>query len=93
MAVIQRENVIESDEGFCIEILGRTGLHFTEKTKTYYVDSELLAGPSGLVVYKDNIRLLAQSSSNKAVDRHTVNDIVEKVRRAFRCLGFEIEVI
>jgi hypothetical protein len=37
-----RKNVVESDEGFSIEVLGRTGIKYTEGEKTMFVDSEVL---------------------------------------------------
>jgi hypothetical protein len=56
MFKIPRVNVIESDEGFSIEVLGRTGLLYTEGLKSMHIDSEILASPGGIAMLKNSIR-------------------------------------
>jgi hypothetical protein len=89
MFTIPRANVIASDDGFSVEVLGRTGVRYVERGRTMTIDSEVLAGPSGLVIYTDSI--------NKWDDGETVDDvtrqrIVENARAAFRFRGLEIQV-
>ena len=48
-----RTNVVESDEGFSVEVLGRTGIKYTEGSKTLIVDSEVLLGPHGMMIIKE----------------------------------------
>ena len=38
------KNIIESDEGFVIELLGREGIKYTEGAKNAIVYSEILTG-------------------------------------------------
>lgn len=88
-----RPNVIESDEGFSVEVLGRTGLSYTEGTKKLKVDSELLAGPSGLAIYRNSIRSWNPPHDNDLIDENERDRIVDNIRRAFRFDGFEIQVL
>jgi hypothetical protein len=40
-------NVIESDDGFSVEVLGMTGMRYIEGDKTFFIDIELLMGNPG----------------------------------------------
>ena len=93
MFEIPRANVIQSDEGFSVEVLGRTGLLYTEGPKSLDIDSEVLAGPSGLVLYTDSIRSWNPPHDNETIDKSKRDAIVENVRRAFRFRGLEIEIL
>jgi len=93
MFKIPRVNVIESDEGFSVEIVGRAGLLYTEGDKSLRVDSEVLTGSSGLVVYKKSIRAWAPPRDNEAIGDDKRDTIIENIRRAFCFRGFKIKVI
>jgi len=56
MFIIPRTNVIESDEGFSIEVLGRTGMMYGKHGKTLFIDSEVLAPGKGIAIFSDSIR-------------------------------------
>ena len=88
-----RTNVIESDEGFSVEVLGRAGLLYIEGTKKLEVDSEVLAGPSGIVIYQNSIKSWGPPHNNELIDENKRNRIVDNIRRAFRFQGFEIQVL
>jgi hypothetical protein len=90
---IPRINVIESDEGFSVEVLGLTGIKYTENKKALNIDSELLAGPSGLGIYKDSIKTWNFPHSKKIIDEAERERIVDNIKRAFKFRGFEIQVI
>jgi hypothetical protein len=51
-----RPNLIQSDAGFSVEVLGRTGLRYVEHGKTAIVDSEVLAKPGAIAVYRDSLK-------------------------------------
>jgi len=93
MFKIPRNNVIESDEGFSVEVLGRTGLLYTEGSKKLYVDSEVLAGPSGLGIYKNPIKSWDIPQNDELIDKSKRDTIIDNIRRAFRFRGVEIEVL
>ena len=90
---IPRANVIESDEGFSVEILGLAGLKYTENDKTLDVDSEILTGQSGLGIYKDSIQFWNSPNNDEAIDETERERIVDNIKRAFKFRGFEIDVI
>ena len=51
-----RNNVVESDEGFYVEVLGRTGLKYVEGSRAVFIDSEVLMGPHGMAIDKKSIK-------------------------------------
>jgi hypothetical protein len=85
-----RVNVIESDEGFAVEVLGRTGLRYSEGSRSVKVDSEVVMGPAGLALYKSSIRAWADGGD---IDEPERARIVENIRRAFAFKGYDITVI
>lgn len=44
-----RANLIESDAGFSVEVLGQTGIRYSEGGRTAFVDSEVLAEPATIL--------------------------------------------
>ena len=93
MFSIPRPNLIQSDEGFSVELAGPTRLLYQDAGKTTRIDSELLAGPSGLVIYESSITTWQSQNGEGTVDECTSKVIVDNVRRAFRYRGFEIQVM
>jgi hypothetical protein len=92
MFTIPRPNVIESDEGFSVEVLGRAGLRYREPPREMLVDSEVLAGPSGLVVYGHSIRKWEPPYAGEALAEGKRQEILDNIRRAFRYRGLDIQV-
>lgn len=89
---IPRTNVIESDDGFSVEVLGPTGLRYVEAGRKLWLNSEILAGPAGLILYSGNMKLEA-AAEMIILDVMDRNRIVKNVRAAFRFRGFEIQVV
>ena len=92
MFSIPRVNVIESDKGFSVEVLGRVGLRYTENNRTMTVDSEVLEGPSAIVLYTDSIKTWDHPHRLDFMDEAVRQRIVENIRDAFRFRGMEIQV-
>jgi hypothetical protein len=92
---VPRVNVIESDEGFSVEVLGRTGLLYTEGERYLRVDSEMLASdyPFAMMVIKASIQSWAGPHFGEMIDEATRDRIVNNIREAFRSQGEEIEVV
>ncbi len=88
-----RVNVVESDAGFSVEVLGRTGLCYREAGRSVKVDSEVLMGPAGTVIDASSIRVWAPPHEKEVIDEARKKQIVENIRAAFRFQGFEIEVV
>src|SRR5262245_59271710 len=87
MFKIPRPNVINSDEGFSVEVLGRTGVLYSEGRKILKINSEVLAGPAGLVIYTNSIIRWEPPDEDELVDTAKRQAIVENIRRAFRFRG------
>ena len=85
-----RINVIESDEGFSVEVLGRTGIRYTEGSRSTMVDSEVVMGPSGLAVYQSSIHAWSDGGQIDAQERAR---IVKNLQRAFAFKGYDIDII
>jgi len=82
---IPRPNVIESDEGYSVEVLGPTGLRYSEFGKIHNLDAESLAGPSGIILY-------TQTGSFDRFNPAEKERIIKNIRAAFKFRGFDIQV-
>ena len=87
---IPRANVIESDAGFSVEVCGRTGLIYREANKELRIDSEVLVGSTGLVIYSTTIR--KWQPTGQTVAASDKQRIIQNLKDAFACRGFDIEV-
>jgi len=90
---IPRVNVIQSNDGYSVEVLGLVGVLYVEGSKSVHIDSEVLHGTSGLVIYKGSIRNWDSPYDNEIIDERKRDAIVENIRCAFRFRGFEIAII
>lgn len=88
-----RPNLYESSNGFSVEVLGRTGLRYREAGRQMFVDSEVLAGPSGMAVYKDTIEKWDAPHENMGVTDSERDRILKNICEVFSFQGFEITVI
>ena len=87
-----RPNLITSDSGFSVEVLGRTGLRYTEGDRTMLIDSEVLAR-HGLALYSSSLRRWEPPNDSLPIDEDERNRIVENIRQAFMFNGDELVVI
>ena len=85
-------NVIESDSGYRVEILGRTGLRYTEGARTMVIDSEILASV-GVALWQSSIERWDPPSNSVLIDEGERRRIVENIRAAFEAKGDELVVI
>lgn len=87
-----KSNVIESDEGFVVESTGRTGLKYTEKGRSLFIDSQALLGSPALVIYQRSIRKWDPPYADQIIDHVERQRIVNNVRAAYLSQGVEIDV-
>jgi len=92
MFTIPRVNVIQSSDGYSVEVLGRVGLLYTEGSKSVHVNSEVVGGSVGVSIYKSSIRTWNPPYDDEIIDEDKRKAIVENIRRAFRFQGYEIGV-
>lgn len=85
-------SVIECDEGFSVQVIGRAGLLYREGERQLHVGSELLVGPTGQVIYTKSIKAWEPPFQQDEIDASKKEQIIDNIRRAFRWTGYEIEV-
>ncbi len=88
-----RPNVYKSSKGFSLEVLGRTGIHYEEGPRQMFIDSEVLAGPSGIVIYRQSIKGWNPPHNAEEITLAKREEIIENIRKAFQFQGFDIQVI
>ena len=82
MFFIPRVNVIASDEGFEVEIMGMTGIKYTEQDRVYFVDSEVLSDPYDIMIIPDYITIWG-STDRSEVSSDEKDRITNNILRAF----------
>lgn len=92
MFSIPRVNVIQSDEGFSVEV-ELTRLTYTEGPKTLHIASEIQASPGNIVIYKGTIRKWEPPYDSEPISDHKREVIIENIRRAFRFKEEWIDVL
>jgi hypothetical protein len=90
MFLMPRVNLIQSDEGFSVEVLGQTGISYLEGNRVLFVDAEVLSGPAGLIVYSSSI---AKWEDGDEVGEAKRAQIIDNIRRAFQFRGIEIQIV
>ncbi len=88
-----RPNLIESTSGFAVEVLGRTGMRYTEGGRSLFVDSEVLAKPGAMALYSSSIKAWDAPHENEAITDDDRSRIIDNIGRAFASKGYELEVI
>jgi hypothetical protein len=82
MFSIPRVNVIESDAGYSVEVLGRTGLEYREGPKTMFIDSEVLA-KQGIAIFKRSIVAWKPPFDEDPVTESKKDEIIQNLVAAF----------
>ena len=84
-------NLIESNVGFSIKVLGRTGLRYIEGDRSVWIDSEVLAKPGAMALFKDSIKMWEGKRSGpvSTADR---DRIASNIKRAFEFCGYELQI-
>lgn len=93
MFTTPRPNYFESSEGYSVEVLGRTGLTYREADFEMFVDSEVLTGPTGMVVYRDSIARWKPPNDQLNITDKDKERIAQNIIAVFRFQGFEIDII
>jgi hypothetical protein len=88
-----RPNLIESDSGFSVEVLRRTGMRYVEGDRSMFVDSEVLAKPGAMALWRGSIKRWDPPHDAEAVGPADRGRIIENIQRAFDSQGHELQVI
>ena len=88
-------NLLQSRKGYSIEVLpGRVGgIVYTEGSKSLKVDSELLVGSPGMVIFPIRIRSWDPPYDSEEIDQTGRDEIVERIRDAFLFWRYDIDVV
>jgi hypothetical protein len=90
---VPRVNVIESSEGFAVEVLGHTGLRSTEVERDLFVDSEILAAGFGMLIIANSIRNWGSTPRDRAdLELSERVHILENIQRALTSPGDLVEI-
>ena len=87
-----RVNVIESDLGFSVQVLGRVGRKYTEGDRFVRIDSEVLA-IKGISIAKNSIRFWESPSGREPVTEAEKLRIIENIRDALALQNATLEVL
>jgi len=91
MFTIPRPNVIESDAGFSVEVLGRVGIRYREGDKSFFVDSEVLAR-NGIAIFQNNIREWDSPRGHGSVSAGKRAEIVRNITAAMEFRGEPVQI-
>jgi len=88
-----RPNLVESDEGFSVEVLGQTGLLYKEGDRTIDIYSELLVVGAGIGVWKNSINKWRLPHDKDRISEADQTRIVANICRAISFQGEKVDVI
>lgn len=84
-------NLIESNAGFSVRVLGQTGLLYTEGNRSVWINSEVLAKPGAAAMFKDSIKTWEGEGGGPASEADR-DRIASNIKRAFEFCGYELEI-
>jgi hypothetical protein len=87
-----RINVIESDEGFSVEVLDRLTVRYTEGPRTMVINAEVLVGEPAIAIHTTSMKRWDPPYDGEIIDKAARDRMVDNIRRAFRFTGHEIAV-
>ena len=87
-----RPNFYQSDAGFSVEVLGRSGMRYVDGDRVMFVDSEVLATPGVIATRRSEIKHWDPSHQDVPVTDEARIRIVENIRLALRSQGFDLQV-
>jgi hypothetical protein len=93
MFSIPRVNVIESDTGFSVEVLGRTGMKYREGKKSMFIDSEVLAPGKGIAIFSKSIRQWDPPHDVSLIGPDEKEQIINNIRSAMEFQNQPLEVM
>lgn len=84
-------NLIKSSAGFSVRVLGRTGMRYTEGERSVWIDSEVLAAPGAIAMFKESIRAWEgpDPAEMGAAERERITG---NIKRAFDACGYDLQV-
>ena len=93
MFTVPKINVISSDDGFSVEVLGRTGIEYREGGKSMFVDSEVLATGRGIAVFRNSIKGWRLPYEKEQITAEERQRILGNICRAIEFQNQPVEVL
>jgi hypothetical protein len=87
-----RTNVVESDTGISVEVLGRTGIRYGEGGRRCFVDSEVLAVPA-IAVWPSGIRRWDPPHEKEPLTDDDRSRILANIADAFASQNWGLEIL
>jgi Immunity protein 74 len=87
-----RANVVESDSGIAVEVLGRTGIRYTERGRSCFVDSEVLA-IKAIAIWPSGIRSWDSPHEHEPLTEADRERILANIAEAFASQNWGLEII
>ena len=91
--MVERRKGSQSPAHVGITLLGRTGLRYTEDDRSMFVDSEMLARPNGIVVYRESISRWDPPHESQTLSEGDRERVLASIVAALRLQGFDVDVI
>lgn len=90
---IPRVNVIESDTGFSVEMLGRTGMEYREGDKIMFIESEIaMTDVPTVAIWKDSIRAWKPPQDKEQITETKRMEILKNICAAKKWRGTQVEI-
>jgi hypothetical protein len=90
---VPRPNVYQCSDGYVVEIVGRTGMRYSEGGRTMFVDSEILAPPAGVAIYKDTIARWEPPHAAEALSPDECLRIRDNIVAALQSQGIAVDLL
>jgi immunity protein 74 of polymorphic toxin system len=87
-----RANLVEGDNGVSIEVLGRTGIRYSEGGRSCFVESEVLATPA-IAVWPSGIRCWDPPHAEDPLTDDDRRRILQNIGDAFASQEWGLEII
>jgi hypothetical protein len=91
--MVRRRQGSQSPAHVGITPLGHTGLRYTEDGRSMFVDSEMLARPNGIVVYRESISRWNPPHESQTLSEGDCERVLASIVAALRLQGFDVDVI
>jgi hypothetical protein len=93
MFSIPRVNVVQSDEGFSIELLGRTGMEYREGDKIMHIESEVgMTEVPTLAIWKDWIRAWKPPHNTEQITEEKRMEILKRICAALKWRNVQVDI-
>ncbi len=92
MFKMPKKYLIESDEGFSVQVIEGGQLLYRERDRTMNIESERLVGATLLAVYSRSITRWNPPHENELLDESERRSIMHNILNAFASQGFSIRM-